>query len=317
MSKRIKRRQFLAGVAAAGPAIGLISADRKGGRANRARIQRSAGAAGRAVAQRHAAADAGQERARISWSMSSRRSISTTAHPCPGSTFRGLHESMITYGNNQKPEFITTPARRYRGRDVPRLCQGRDVNPWPAWCMAPSACSTRRMAIYNAFADRVPMLVLSGNIGNSATRQMIVNGITAAQDQAITVRDFTKWDDQPASLQGFADSMVRAYDLMTTVPMAPVLITADGDLQEDTIPPGMEKKLYIPKLKRRSHPAGDPAAGARRREDAGRGGKSGHLRQPLCAHGERPGAAGRVGRIAAGAGGGQSRPHEYARTGIR
>ena len=27
---------------------------------------------------------------------------------CPGSTFRGIHESIINYGNNTKPEFITT-----------------------------------------------------------------------------------------------------------------------------------------------------------------------------------------------------------------
>jgi thiamine pyrophosphate-dependent acetolactate synthase large subunit-like protein len=44
---------------------------------------------------------------------------------------------------------------------------------------------------------------------------------------------------------------------MTTAPMAPVLITADGDLQEDPIPPEVEKKLHIPKLNRRSQPAGD------------------------------------------------------------
>src|SRR5262249_35355949 len=61
-------------------------------------------------------------------------------------------------------------------------------------------------------------------------------------------------------LQGFAESTVRGYDMMTTAPMAPVLIVADGDLQEDPIPQETEKKLHIPKLKMRSQPAGDIAA---------------------------------------------------------
>src|SRR5678809_260235 len=82
----------------------------------------------------------------------------------------------------------------------------------------------------------------------------------AAQDQAAIVRDITKYDDQPTSLQAFAESMVRSYEIMNTAPMAPVLITADGDLQEDPIPPEVEKKLRIPQLKRSSQPAGDLVA---------------------------------------------------------
>ena len=140
------------------------------------------------------------------------------------------------------------------------------------------------MAIYNAFADRVPMLVLSGNIGNSATRQMNVEWNHAAQDQAITVRDFHQMGRSAAGGRCRASPipMLRAYDLMTTAPMGPVLITVDGDLQEDTIPPGLEKKLYIPKLQRRSHPAGDPALvrDAREEDDRPAAGKSGHLREP-------------------------------------
>jgi acetolactate synthase-1/2/3 large subunit len=104
------------------------------------------------------------------------------------------------------------------------------------------------------------MLVLTGNIGNPVTRQVYIEWNHSAQDQGATVRDITKWDDQPTSLQGFAESMVRAHELMTTVPMAPVLITADGDLQEDPIPPEVEKRLRIPKLRTPSQPAGEIAA---------------------------------------------------------
>jgi acetolactate synthase I/II/III large subunit len=257
MSKRIKRRQFLAGVAAAGPAIGLISTTGK------ATAQTTPASSIPPVPQDERSLNdmppltQGKSGSDFMVDVIKTLDIDYCAS-VPGSTFRGLHESMITYGNNQKPEFITT----LHEDSAAAMCHGyAKVARKPMACMVHGTVGLQHasMAIYNAFADRVPMLVLSGNIGNSATRQMNVEWNHAAQDQAITVRDFTKWDDQPQSLQGFADSTVRAYDLMTTVPMGPVLITADGDLQEDTIPPGLEKKLYIPKLKSRGHPTGDPA----------------------------------------------------------
>ena len=80
------------------------------------------------------------------------------------------------------------------------MCHGyAKVARKPMACMVHGTVGLQHasMAIYNAFADRVPMLVLSGNIGNSATRQMNVEWNHAAQDQAITVRDVNKWDDQP------------------------------------------------------------------------------------------------------------------------
>jgi len=139
---------------------------------------------------------------------------------CPGSTFRGLHESIINYGDNKKPEFITT----LHEDTAAVMCHGYyKVAKKPMACMVHGTVGLQHasMAIYNAFADRVPMLILSGNIGKPETRQAYIEWNHAAQDQAATVRDITKWDDQPNSLQGFAESTVRAYDLMTTAPMAP------------------------------------------------------------------------------------------------
>jgi acetolactate synthase-1/2/3 large subunit len=176
----------------------------------------------------------------------------------PSSTCRGLHESIINYGNNSKPEFITT----LHEDTSAAMCHGYyKVAKKPMACMVHGTVGLQHatMAIYNAYADRVPMFVLSGIIGNSSTRQMNVEWNHSAQDQAVMVRDFTKWDDQPHSLQGWAESTVRAYDLMTTVPMGPVLITSDSDLQEDPIPKEAEAGLAIPKLKDRGQPVGDPA----------------------------------------------------------
>jgi thiamine pyrophosphate-dependent acetolactate synthase large subunit-like protein len=113
------------------------------------------------------------------------------------------------------------------------------------------------MAIYNAWCDRVPIMLFTGNAGPVEERRPGVEWAHSVQDNAAIVRDFTKWDDYPWSLQHFAESAVRAYALATTPPMAPVLITADGKLQEEPLGSEEEAKLRIPKLTMNRAPAGD------------------------------------------------------------
>src|SRR4029077_18243602 len=113
------------------------------------------------------------------------------------------------------------------------------------------------MAIYNAYSDRAPIVIISGNIQNAAARRPNVEWNHAAVDQNATVRDFTKWDAQPTSLQATAESLVQAYDLAVTAPMGPVLVTIDADVQEDPLHKEEEAKLRIPKLRRSRHPQGD------------------------------------------------------------
>jgi len=72
------------------------------------------------------------------------------------------------------------------------------------------------------------------------------------------VRDFVKWDDQPATLQHFAESAVRAYKIAMTPPMAPVLLSLDAELQENPI--ADRERLRIPKLVKVVPPVGDPGA---------------------------------------------------------
>jgi thiamine pyrophosphate-dependent acetolactate synthase large subunit-like protein len=114
------------------------------------------------------------------------------------------------------------------------------------------------MALYNAWCDRVPVYVVVGNTMAAELRRPGIEWNHTAQDQGAVVRDFTKWDDNPASLQHFAESSVRAYKIAMTPPTAPVLIVADGALQEDPIPAGLD--LRIPKLPKVAPPQGDPAA---------------------------------------------------------
>lgn len=69
------------------------------------------------------------------------------------------------------------------------------------------------MAIYNAFCDRVPVYVILGNTLDATMRAPGVEWVHSVQDASAMVRDFVKWDDNPVSLQHFAESAVRAYKI--------------------------------------------------------------------------------------------------------
>ena len=87
------------------------------------------------------------------------------------------------------------------------------------------------MAIYNAWCDRAPVLIMGGNDLDAAQRAPGVPTFHSAQDINAIVRDYTKWDDTPVSPQHFAQSFVRAYKIATTPPYGPVAISLDGGLR--------------------------------------------------------------------------------------
>ena len=104
----------------------------------------------------------------------------------------------------------------------------------------------------------MPVYVMIGNIIEADKRAPGVEWMHSAIDPAAIVRDFVKWDDQPASLQHFAESAVRAYKIAMTPPMAPVLLSLDAELQENPI--ADSEGLRIPKLATVVPPVGDAGA---------------------------------------------------------
>jgi acetolactate synthase-1/2/3 large subunit len=114
------------------------------------------------------------------------------------------------------------------------------------------------MAIYNAWCDRAPVIVMGGNDLDASKRPPGVPTIHSAQDINALVRDFTKWDDTPVSLEHFAQSVVRAYKIAMTPPHAPVMIALDAELQEETV--HNRAKLSIPKLTHTRPPQADLGA---------------------------------------------------------
>jgi acetolactate synthase-1/2/3 large subunit len=175
----------------------------------------------------------------------------------PASSFRGLQEAIINYGNNTKPELLTCTHEEIAAS----MAQGyAKMEGRPIGVLAHGTVGLQHaaMALYNAFCDKVPVYVMIGNILSAEKRGPLVEWAHSAQDPAAMVRDFLKWDDQPQSLQHFAESAVRAYKLAMTPPMAPVLLSLDAELQENPIEE--REKLRIPKLPRTSLPQGDVGA---------------------------------------------------------
>ena len=178
---------------------------------------------------------------------------------CPGSTFRALQESFINYGQNKKPEWITC---LHEEVSVGMSHGYAKVAGKPMAAMMHGTVGTQHgsMAIYNAWCDRVPIMLFTASAGPVEDRRPGVEWMHTVQDGAATVRDFVKWDDYPWSLQSFAESTVRAYSLACAQPQAPVLITADGKLQEMELSKAANAKLSIPKLNVGTQTVGDPNA---------------------------------------------------------
>ena len=174
----------------------------------------------------------------------------------PGSSFRGFHESIVNYGGNRKPEFLTClheESSVAMGHGYAKIAG----KPLAIACHGTVGLQHAAMAIYNAWCDRAPIVVLAGNHLDATERRAGVEWSHSVQDAAKLVRDFIKWDDTPMSLPHFAESLVRAYKIAMTPPMGPVVIVMDGHLQEAEVGTAVPR---VPALSPTVPPQGDSGA---------------------------------------------------------
>jgi thiamine pyrophosphate-dependent acetolactate synthase large subunit-like protein len=171
----------------------------------------------------------------------------------PGSSFRGLHESIINYGGNKSPELITC-CHEESSVAMAHAYYKAEGKPIAVMAHGTVGLQHASMALYNAWCDRVPVYMVIGNYNDAAIRRP-AEWYHGVQDAAAMVRDFTKWDDTPWSLTHFAESAVRAYKLAVTPPMAPTVLVLDGILMEDGVP--RDNRLPIPRLTIPAPPQGD------------------------------------------------------------
>ena len=176
----------------------------------------------------------------------------------PASSYRGIHESLINYGKNTMPEFLTC----MHEESAVGMCHGYfKATGKPLMTLVHGVVGLQHatMAVYNAWCDRVPVLIMGGNDLDAARRPPGVPTFHSAQDISAIVRDYTKWDDTPVSPQHFAQSFVRMYKIATTPPCGPVVLSLDAGLQNEPIHQDGEQ-LYIPKYFPSAPPQGDLGA---------------------------------------------------------
>lgn len=172
----------------------------------------------------------------------------------PGSAFDSLQESLINHGGNVMPEILTV-MHEESGAAMAHGYAKAAGKPMALMVHGTVGLLHASMAIFQAYADRVPLITI---VGHHRTPGNLLNRPHSAQDMGALARDYTKWDDEPTTVARFAESALRAYQIAMTPPMGPTLLVVDAALQAQTLKPGT--KLHVPKLPQIGYPAGDPAA---------------------------------------------------------
>ena len=153
----------------------------------------------------------------------------------PGSSYRGLHDSLVNYNGNRDPQLLVCLHEEHAVAIAHGYAKvtGR---PMAVALHSNVGLMHASMAIYNAYCDRVPMLVL-GATGpvDAARRRPWIDWIHTSADQGALIRQYSKWDDQPASVEAALDSLARAYTITREAPSAPVYICLDVSLQEQPL----------------------------------------------------------------------------------
>jgi acetolactate synthase-1/2/3 large subunit len=149
----------------------------------------------------------------------------------PGASYRGLHDSIVNYGGN-------VPAMM--------LCQHEETAVQLAHGYAKASGKPMiailhnlvgllhaNMAVYYAYIDRAPVFIV-GATGplDETKRRPKIDWIHSAQSQGAAIREYTKWDYQPTTIDGVPESFARAYSVMMTEPRGPVYMCYDAWLQE-------------------------------------------------------------------------------------
>lgn len=162
----------------------------------------------------------------------------------PGSSFRGIHDSLVNYGSGN-PEILLVQHEEISVA----MAHGYGIaagKPMVAITHDLVGLQHASMAVYNAWCDRAPVMVLGGGGPMDVTkRRPWIEWVHTALVQGNLVRDFVKWDDQPYGAASVVESLIRAYRLATTKPFGPVYVALDSDWQESPL----QEAIDLPALK--------------------------------------------------------------------
>jgi acetolactate synthase I/II/III large subunit len=172
-----------------------------------------------------------------------------------GSSFRGIWDSVVNYGGEEKPQAVSVTHEEI-GVAIAHGYFKASGRPIAVLLHDLVGLQHATMAIFNAWCDRVPILLLgaAGPMGTEKRRPWI-DWVHTADTPNMQVRDYVKWDDFPRSVKSVPESMIRAYTLMSSGPQAPVYVCFDTSYLEERLPGG----LSTPDVKQFPVPA-PPAA---------------------------------------------------------
>ena len=145
----------------------------------------------------------------------------------PGSSFEGLQESIVNYGDppNVMPEFITA-LHEETAVDMANGYGKAEGRPMCALLHGTIGLQHAGMAIYQAYYSGTPVVLLAGRDDGFIQAH-------TANDMAGIVRHMTKWDAQPTTLMGSLEAIQEAYRQAITPPTAPTLVVLDMELQKE------------------------------------------------------------------------------------
>lgn len=156
----------------------------------------------------------------------------------PGASFRGLHDSLVNYLGNHAPEILLCLHEEHAVAIAHGYAKvtGR---PMAAAVHSNVGLMHATMAIFNAWCDRMPVLVLGATGPVDADRRRPwIDWIHTSADQGALVRSYVKWDDQPASVPAAREAILRATTLAASAPKGPVYLNFDATVQEGPAPEG-------------------------------------------------------------------------------
>ena len=164
----------------------------------------------------------------------------------PGASFRGIHDSLVNYNHNKNPEMIVCCHEEIAVAVAHGYAKATG-EPMAAIVHDVVGLQHASMAIYNAWCDKTPVLVLGGTGPMDTTkRRPWIDWIHTALVQGNFVRDIVKLDDQPMSLGALPNSILRGYRVAMTEPKGPVYLCFDLDLQESRLPEAMAAGVPAP-----------------------------------------------------------------------
>ncbi len=153
----------------------------------------------------------------------------------PGASYRGFHDSLVNYLGNERPQMLLCL------HEESAIAIAHGYAKVTGKAMAAAVHSNvglmhGTMAIFNAWCDRMPMVIL-GATGpvDSVKRRPWIDWIHTARDQGALVRGYTKWDDQPASPVAAREAVLRANWIANTAPRGPTYVNLDAEMQESKL----------------------------------------------------------------------------------